>query len=135
MMEDYEKLLEEAYRKVSRVTESSSRFKIPQIISEIQGNRTLVKNFIEICNFLRRDPKHLYKYFLKELASPGSLEGNYLVLFSKIPSQTLQKRLELYIKEFVFCRVCKQPDTKIEKEGRISFIKCDACGARSSIRI
>jgi translation initiation factor 2 subunit 2 len=35
---------------------------------------------------------------------------------------------------FVTCPVCKRPDTKIVKEKRLSFLVCNACGAKSSIK-
>ena len=33
-----------------------------------------------------------------------------------------------------FCYECGKPDTKIEKEGNFSYIKCTACGARHAIK-
>jgi translation initiation factor 2 subunit 2 len=89
---------------------------------------------MEISNILRREPNHLSKYLFKELATPGNIEGATLILQTKVPIDILQKKIEDYIKEFVYCKVCGEPDTKLTKEDRITFMKCDACGAKSSVR-
>jgi translation initiation factor 2 subunit 2 len=102
---------------------------------EFQGNKTLIKNFGEILSVLRRSPPHLSKYLLKELATPGNVQGNVLILQRKVSEEILQKKIESYIKEFVFCKVCNKPDTKLVKEGRFYFLKCEACGAKTPIRL
>ena len=32
------------------------------------------------------------------------------------------------------CPECKKPDTKLEKEGRVIFIRCMACGAKHPVK-
>ncbi|MHA1988975.1 MAG: translation initiation factor IF-2 subunit beta, partial [Promethearchaeota archaeon] len=46
----------------------------------------------------------------------------------------IQKKIESYVKEYVLCKECGKPDTKLIKEGRITFLKCEACGAKSSVK-
>ena len=130
----YQELLKKAMEKIPKKVDLSDRFKIPEAICEIHGNKSLIKNFIEIANGLRRKPAHLSKYLFKELATPGNVEGNFLVLQTKVSKEILQKKIEDYLKEFVYCKVCGEPDTKIIKEDRITFMKCEACGAKSSVR-
>ncbi|MEM3439613.1 MAG: hypothetical protein QXG32_01685 [Candidatus Bathyarchaeia archaeon] len=31
------------------------------------------------------------------------------------------------------CPICKMPDTKLLKEKRLTFLICEACGAKSSV--
>jgi translation initiation factor 2 subunit 2 len=69
---------------------------------------------------------------MKELATPGSIEGETLVLQTSITTEMVKKKIESYAKEFVYCKVCGKPDTKLVKEDRLSFIVCEACGAKSS---
>ena len=113
---------------------TADRFKIPEVISETSGNKTLIKNFGEILTVLRRDASHLSKYLFKELATPGSIQGGVLILQTKTSKEILQKKIEDYLREFVYCKVCGEPDTNIVKEKRIVFIKCDACGAEYPVR-
>lgn len=120
--------------KISKKVDVSDRFKVPEAACEIYRNKTLVKNFVEIANSLRRDSFHLSKYLFKELATPGNVAGGMLTLQTKVPKEILQKKIEDYMKEFVYCKICGEPDTKLVKEERITFMKCEACGAKSPVR-
>lgn len=130
-METYEKLLETALEKMPKKLHEKDRFQVPEAMIEIQGNKTLIRNFTDIASALRRDPAHLAKYLFKELATPGNVQGSTLTLQRKLTSSFIQEKIASYVKEFVYCRVCGEPDTKFVKEGRITFIQCDACGGRS----
>lgn len=130
-METYEKLLESAFEKMPKKLHEKERFEIPEALTEIQGNKTLIRNFVEIATTLRRDPAHLAKYLFKELATPGNIQGAALILQRKLTQSFVQEKIVSYVKDFVYCKICGEPDTKFVKEGRITFIQCDACGARS----
>jgi translation initiation factor 2 subunit 2 len=130
---NYEELLEEAFKKIVK-KETKDRFQIPQIEGEMQGTRFIVRNFKKIADYLKRDPKHLAKYLMLSLATSGSIEGESLVLNTKVRRDIVQQKLEEYIRKYVFCKVCGEPDTKLIKEDRIYFIQCDACGARYAVK-
>ncbi|MEK6926742.1 MAG: translation initiation factor IF-2 subunit beta [Nanoarchaeota archaeon] len=133
-MDQYETLLEQAYQKVKRVKTSSGRFEIPKVEGHFEGKKTVIINFYAISSHLRRDPLHFQKYLLKELAAAGQIEGERLVLNTKIPSAKINQKIESYVKEFVLCRECGKPDTELKKESRLAFINCLACGAKHSVR-
>jgi translation initiation factor 2 subunit 2 len=120
--------------KVPKKTGTGERFEMPKIDAVAQGNQTIIKNFGDICTKLRRDPKHLMKFLTKELAAPGSTDGTLASFQGKLSYRMLISKLELYVKEYVICKVCGRPDTKLIKEGRIEQMKCEACGARSPVR-
>ena len=120
---NYEELLRKAMEKIPKKVVRSERFKIPRARCEYVGNKTYIRNFKEIVDTLRRPPEHLSKYLFKELATPGSIEGKSLVLQRKVPFDILQKKIESYVKEFVLCKVCGEPDTKLVKEKRITFAR------------
>jgi translation initiation factor 2 subunit 2 len=130
---NYEELLDEAFKKIVK-KETKDRFQIPQIEGEMQGTRFIVRNFKKIADYLKRDPKHLAKYLMLSLATSGSIEGETLVLNTKVRRDIVQQKLEEYIRKYVFCKVCGEPDTKLIKEDRIYFIQCDACGARYAVK-
>jgi len=130
---NYEELLEEAFKRIVK-KETRERFQIPQIEGELQGTRLIVKNFKKIADYLKRDPKHLAKYLMLSLATSGSIEEDALVLNTKVRREIVQQKLEEYIKKYVFCKVCGEPDTKLIKEDRIYFIQCEACGARYAVK-
>jgi len=130
-METYEKLLESALERMPKKLHEKERFEIPEVLTEIQGNKTLIRNFADISTRLRREPVHLSKYLFKELATPGNIQGSALILQRKLTSELIQEKINSYVKDFVYCKICGEPDTKFVKEGRITFIQCDACGGRS----
>ena len=111
-----------------------SRLEIPTPNVTIQGNRTFIINFTEIANGIRRNPKHLAKFLFRELAKPGHLDSNRLIFQGKVITSLVQSKIDYYIKEFVICKECNRPDTHFEKEDRIRFIKCEACGAKHVLR-
>ena len=128
---EYEKLLDQAYEKIPDVGGGLDRFQIPKIDSILQGNQTIIRNFSQIAEALRRNPKHLLKYLTREFATPGGFDGTRATFQSKIPYRLMERKLESYVKEYVLCKECKKPDTKMVREDRITFLKCDACGAKS----
>ncbi len=127
---DYFQLLERAKEVCKKSEDTGSRFKMPVAVIEYQGRKTILKNFKEIAETFKRDKKHLAKFLCRELATPAFEQGNALVFTSTLKHSAIQSKIEKYAKEFVFCKLCGQPDTRIIKERRIYFIKCDACGAK-----
>ncbi len=134
--QNYEKLLDEAYKKIKTVDISEeNRFEIPKIEGHIEGKKTILTNFFQIASYLRRDGSHFQKFMLKELAASGQREGDRLVLNIKVPSTRIKEKIEAYVREYVLCKECKKPDTELIKEpnSRIMFIHCLACGAKHPV--
>ena len=131
---EYEDLLNKAYEKLPKTEATSERFETPKVETIVQGNQTLIKNFSQIYQILRRDPKHLLKFLTRELAIPADFDGSRAILQSRIPNNLIQKKLETYVKDYVLCKECGKPDTKLIKEDRITFLKCEACGAKASVK-
>ncbi|NIP40980.1 MAG: translation initiation factor IF-2 subunit beta, partial [Candidatus Aenigmarchaeota archaeon] len=132
----YEKLLDQAFGKLPEKSESGERFQMPKASVLPAGARTIITNFVEIANSLRRKPDHLQKFLLKELATSGSgeLKGNRLIVQGRFRSDVVDKKIELYMKEYVLCPDCGKPDTKFMKEDRYLFLKCEACGSKHVVK-
>lgn len=131
---DYETALEKLYKEVKVVKIGDSRFEIPEVEGHIQGNKTIISNFAQICSILRRDCGHVAKFLARDLATQGKIEGKRLILNRKVPSVKINQKIEDYAKEFVICRECKKPDTELIKKGPYLFLHCLACGAKHSVR-
>jgi translation initiation factor 2 subunit 2 len=134
-MEDYEKLLDEAYKKVKSVESSGERFEIPKVEGHFEGKKTVLTNFYQIASHIRRNPEHFQKFLLKSLATSGQKDSDRLILNNRIPSAKINPKIEEYIREFVLCKECKKPDTEILKEGKVNYLHCLACGAKHPIRV
>ena len=129
----YEEMLDKAYKEIPEVKTSSERFEIPKAQSLVQGNKTIIANFIKIAQTFRRDTEHFQKYLLRELATPGNLDGPRLIINRKISSVLINQKIEQYVKDFVICKECGKPDTTLNKEDRFTYVKCQACGAKHYI--
>ena len=64
MANEYETLLEEAYKKVKKVETSNGRFEIPKVEGHFEGKKTIITNFSQIASYLRRKPEHFLKFVL-----------------------------------------------------------------------
>lgn len=134
-MDNYEKLLDEAYKKMKQHgSGTGERFEIPKVEGHFEGRKTVITNFLHIAEHIRRKQEHFQKFLLRELAASGQMEGDRLVLNMKVPSSKINQKIEQYVKEFVTCRECGKPDTELVREDRLSFINCLACGAKHSVR-
>tara|TARA_Y100000310_G_scaffold85798_1_gene82614 strand:+ start:4812 stop:5225 length:414 start_codon:yes stop_codon:yes gene_type:complete len=134
MTNNYEKTLEEAYKKVKPITNSGERFEIPKIQGHTEGTKTILTNLQQISSQIRRNQEHLLKFLLKELATSGKISDSRVILQRKIPSSKINEKIEAYVNEFVICKECKKPDTEIIKKDRFAFLHCLACGAQHSVR-
>lgn len=129
----YEELLEKAYAELPDVVKEHRRFETPRIVSIIQGKITVVQNLGEVSKTINRDADMLAKFLMREFGTSGSHNGQHLTMKGQFRKEQVQERFEAFLKEYVLCPECGRPDTKITREERISFLKCEACGARRSL--
>jgi translation initiation factor 2 subunit 2 len=134
MKYDYETLLKRARSQLPEITSKRERLEIPSLHHTVVGMRTIIHNFKEIAETLNRDPQHILKFLTGELATAAIMQESRVIFQGKFPRETVERLLQRYMETFVICPVCKRPDTKIVKEKRLSFLVCEACGAKSSVR-
>ncbi|HTT73264.1 MAG TPA: translation initiation factor IF-2 subunit beta [Thermoplasmata archaeon] len=132
-MEPYSALLERARAKLPPVRTDSERFQVPEPDIMTDGKNTVVRNFQEICGVLRRDPDHVIGYLAKEFGCPGVLDLPRAVLKSRLAKDAIAQRLREYTTKYVICSECKRPDTHLVKEGRLTLLVCEACGAQRPV--
>ena len=131
---DYKELLKRAHSQLPSDVLERKRFEIPKPRSFRIGMRTIISNFKEICEAFNRDPQHLLRYLSREMATAGTMSCSRAIFQGKFPRDTIERLVQHYAVAFVICPVCKRPDTKIVREKRLSFMVCEACGAKSSVR-
>ena len=133
-MENYEKLLEKAEKELPEKTTTSERFKLDKIKGHIEGNKTILVNLRQVAKQLNRKLEHLLKYLLRELATPGKVVRDRVILGSKFPASLINKKVKKYLSEFVICSECGKPDTElIETEG-VTYLKCLVCGVKKPVK-
>jgi translation initiation factor 2 subunit 2 len=131
---DYEKMLADAYKNMPTSVAQRERFEIPQASGFLEGNRTVVRNFMEISKKFNREGDHLQKFLLKELATPGQPRNDTLILGRKVMPALINEKIKKYADLYVICPECGKPDTsiKVEKEG--SYLQCQACGSKNRVK-
>ncbi len=130
----YSARLDKLYKEIKPIQSSVERFEIPKCEGHVEGNKTIISNFIHIASILRRKPDHFAKFLLRELASPGQIEGDRLILQRKLNSVRINEKIKAYAQEFVICPQCGKPDTELIKDKDFLFLHCLACGAKHSVR-
>jgi len=131
---EYEKLLQKARKELPESVLKTERFEIPKVKGHIEGNKTIISNFEQIAGTLGRSVEHLLKYVLRELATPGEMRKGALIIGRKVSASSVNEKIQNYANNFVICSECKKPDTKLMKEGRVTFLKCLACGAKHPVK-
>ncbi len=131
---NYDELLKRARAQIPEVTLKKERLEMPRLFVSMVGMRTTIANFKEVSDTLDRDPQHILKFLTREMATAATYHDGRAIFQGKFPRDTFERLLTRYMENFVICPVCKRPDTKIVKEKRLSFIVCNACGARSSVK-
>jgi translation initiation factor 2 subunit 2 len=131
---NYEELLKRARSQIPEVGVKSGRLEIPRLHYARIGMRTVIYNFKEIAGALDRDPQHMLKFLTGEMATAATVQGSRVIFQGKFSEDTFSRLIQRYLESYVTCTVCKNPDTKIVKEKRLSFLVCQACGAKSSVK-
>lgn len=132
---DYESLLERAKKKLPQTLEAHERFQVPEPDVMVEGKTTVMRNFGDIVDTLRREPDHFFGYLLRELGTAGTLEGRRAVFKGKVTTSQISDRIKDYVDEYVLCSECNRPDTKIVREGRVLILMCETCGAHRPVHV
>ena len=133
-MDDYEQMLKKAQEELPENISKGERFVIDNVKGHLEGNKTVLVNLHAIAKTLGRDVNHLLKYLLRELATPGKIVRDRVLLGTKVSAKMINKKIKKYASEFVFCSECNKPDTELSEEKEITYLKCLACGSKKPVK-
>jgi len=108
----------------------------PPQLTRVGTKKTLWVNFQEISTMMQRPPEHVFQFFMAELGTEGSIDGNQrLVIRGKYVPKYIESLLRKYIVEYVTCQMCRSPNTELTKDSvsRLHFCKCRDCGSTRSV--
>ena len=132
---DYEKLLKQLENNLLKSSQASDgSFELPPVDVMWEGQKTYLRNFSEYPKIMRRDPAKLLQYLSKEFAVPAEKVGDSAMFIGKRDPDDFTRLLGIYVTDYIRCITCQSPDTRIEKEKRMHFLVCEACGAKSTIK-
>lgn len=123
------------------VQDAFYRYKMPRLQAKVEGKgngvKTVIPNMAEIAKSLGRPPTYPTKYFGCELGAQTQFDfknERYIVNGSHDAAK-LQDMLDGFIKKFVLCENCDNPETDIKAyiKRQILTATCRACGHTSQL--
>jgi translation initiation factor 2 subunit 2 len=108
----------------------------PPQLTLLSSKKTLWINFQEICSMMQRPSDHVFQFFMAELGTEGSIDGNQrLVIRGKYVPKYIESLLRKYVVEYVTCEMCRSPNTDLERDSssRLYFCNCRDCGSSRSV--
>jgi len=116
------------------------RYKMPKLITKIEGRgngiKTNVVNMVDVAKALARHPSYTTKYFGCELGAQSKFDektGTSIVNGAHDTTK-LAALLENFIKKYVQCYGCGNPETEVViTKTQLITLKCAACGYLSDV--
>jgi len=112
------------------------RYKMPRLVAKVEGKgngvKTVIPNMVDIARSLDRPPTYVTKFFGCELGAQTQFDfkNDRYIVNGVHEAGKLQDMLDIFIKKFVLCPQCDNPETRfkiLEKKGIITS-RCAACG-------
>ncbi|XP_062323443.1 eukaryotic translation initiation factor 5 [Osmerus eperlanus] len=123
------------------VSDQFYRYKMPRLIAKVEGKgngiKTVIVNMTDVAKALNRPPTYPTKFFGCELGAQTQFDAKndrYIVNGSH-EANKLQDMLDGFIRKFVLCPECDNPETDLHINPRKQTIgnSCKACGYRGML--
>lgn len=113
------------------------RYKMPLIEAKVEGRgngiKTVISNMVAVAKALDRSAMYTCKYFGIVLGAQTTMDvvNNRYIVNGNLDATRLQDLLDGFIKKFVLCLQCGNPETKLRVTSKKQIeTKCIACGHR-----
>ncbi|VEL08748.1 unnamed protein product [Protopolystoma xenopodis] len=125
------------------VEDTFYRYKMPKLAAKVEGKgngiKTVIVNVIDIAKALYRKPIYVTKYFGCELGAQVHVDEKnerYIVNGAHEASK-LQELLDGFIKKFVLCQSCGNPETtlRVKRNAGVVTSACKACGSQGQLDV
>lgn len=120
------------------------RYKMPRLVAKVEGTgngiKTVLVNMTAIAKALNRPPTYVTKFFGCELGAQVQMnarEDRYIVNGAH-EGEKLQNLMDGFIKRFILCPNCDNPETKLsfrKRNGGEIHQGCAACGYQGTINM
>ncbi|XP_078516363.1 eukaryotic translation initiation factor 5 [Lissotriton helveticus] len=123
------------------VSDQFYRYKMPRLIAKVEGKgngiKTVIVNMVDVAKALNRPPTYPTKYFGCELGAQTQFDvkNDRFIVNGSHESNKLQDMLDGFIKKFVLCPECDNPETDLHVNPKKQTIgnSCKACGYRGML--
>ncbi|KAJ8274850.1 hypothetical protein COCON_G00094750 [Conger conger] len=123
------------------VSDQFYRYKMPRLVAKVEGKgngiKTVIVNMVDVAKALNRPPTYPTKFFGCELGAQTQFDSKndrYIVNGSH-EANKLQDMLDGFIRKFVLCPECDNPETDLHINPKKQTIgnSCKACGYRGML--
>lgn len=116
------------------------RYKMPKLATKIEGRgngiKTNLVNMVDVAKALARSPAYITKYFGCELGAQSKFDDKTgtAIVNGAHDTPKLAGLLENFIKKYVQCYGCGNPETEVLiTKSQMITLKCAACGFISDV--
>uniref|UniRef100_A0A4W5NIM3 Eukaryotic translation initiation factor 5 n=1 Tax=Hucho hucho TaxID=62062 RepID=A0A4W5NIM3_9TELE len=117
------------------------RYKMPRIIAKVEGKgngiKTVIVNMTDVAKSLNRPPTYPTKFFGCELGAQTQFDAknDRFIVNGSHEANKLQDMLDGFIRKFVLCPECDNPETDLHINAKKQTIgnSCKACGYRGML--
>lgn len=116
------------------VQDAFYRYKMPRLQAKVEGKgngiKTVVVNMVDIARALERPPTYVTKYFGCELGAQTQfdIKAERYIVNGCHDAAKMQDMLDGFIKRFVLCEKCDNPETVLKVKKNMIGAACKACG-------
>lgn len=116
------------------------RYKMPALVAKKEGRgngkKTILTNVVEIGAALSRPPTYLTKYFGCVLGAGTSwnIDADRYQVNGYYEQPDLQQKLFDFVREFILCTSCSNPETVLSIRDQKIYSKCKACGYQGFLK-
>jgi len=116
------------------VQDAFYRYKMPRLQAKVEGKgngiKTVVVNMVDIARSLDRPPTYVTKYFGCELGAQTQfdIKAERYIVNGCHDAAKMQDMLDGFIKRFVLCEKCDNPETILKVKKNMIGAACKACG-------
>jgi len=116
------------------VQDAFYRYKMPRIQAKVEGKgngiKTVLVNMVDVARALARPPTYVTKYFGCELGAQTQydIKNERYIVNGNHDAAKLQDMLDGFIKKFVLCEKCDNPETVMKVKKNMIGASCKACG-------
>jgi len=116
------------------VQDAFYRYKMPRLVAKVEGKgngiKTVIVNMVDIAQALCRPPTYVTKYFGCELGAQTQFDvkAERYIVNGCHDGGKLQDMLDGFIKKYVLCEQCNNPETVLKVKKNMIGASCKACG-------
>jgi len=116
------------------VQDAFYRYKMPRLQAKVEGKgngiKTVIVNMVDVARALARPPTYVTKYFGCELGAQTQfdIKSERYIVNGCHEAGKLQDMLDGFIKKFVLCEKCENPETVLKVKKNMIGASCKACG-------